>query len=709
MEESEIDLRAILGLLKRQLRLIFAVVVLGLAATGLALYFMIPIYTAETLVMVDPAPKDLLAPEAQTPNLSNDSARVDGEVELVRVETNLLRTVQALDLVNDPEFGVHLGLRDRLLAFVGLPQPELPTGEEALQTVMSNLRDAVTVQRRGLTYLLAIRARSGDPEMSSRIANTLTQAYIQQQLESKVNATLSARDIISERIEEAGAAVARSEDAFDQFVANNLQTIAEQTGRTDLLSVRRQLDALNSSRATLVASAQLAERGLSRQDWSAVARALQSEAITSLEAQRQELEQRLAGAAQGSQAAIDLRAELSQLEAELESQVDSDLTQFRSQIADAQTRVSELQQRLRTGVLEADLPAGILTSIYELQQSAEIARSQYQTFLERLNGLEAQAYLQQPDVRIVSEAVPPLDPSFPNHRLVLMLAGLGSLGLAIGLAFLVENYIGGFTSEDQLEAVLRMRVAAAVPRQKENDLVENSLADLIVASPLSVFSEAVRRIRMGTELASRRARAGSPSDKGIVVLVTSAVPGEGKSTMALSIARSYGLLGKNTLLIDADLRKPSIHRHLGIEPDSGLLDYLASNEDGLKLQKIVTPDSEGLQAIVGARPSEMATDQLASGDKLSRLIRLARDVFEVVVVDSPPIAPVVDGLYLAGFADVVVFVVQWANTSQREAKSAVDAIVEAKRPETEIVGVLNQQDISRSTYRSKYSAYYGYG
>jgi succinoglycan biosynthesis transport protein ExoP len=708
IEDDEFDLRGVLGVLRRRLRLILVTILLVLAVTGGIMLTLKPVYTASTLILVDPSRKDLLDPEAQMQGTSSDSARVESEVELVKSETTLLRVIEELNLVADPEFGVSLGLRDRLLAFLRIAEPQLPTGEAALQDVLGKVRDAVSAQRRGLTYLIAVQARAFDPARAATLANAVADAYIREQLEAKVRSTLASRDIINDRIAEAQQAVATSEQAFDGFIESNIDAITRETGRTDLAALRQQLQNVNADRARVASLAELANGSLTRRDWAGVASQLQSDALEQLEQQRRELETSFAGVADGSQRAIDLSAELDALEARMLDTAAAELTTLRQRIASSQAQATDLRVQLRSSVLSSDLPAAVLTSIYGLQQNAEIARTQYQTLLARLNDLNTQSTLQIPDSRIVSEALAPGDPSFPNPRLILSVAGVVALGLAISLAFLVENFVGGFTSEGQLKAVLKTPAVVAVPRQKGQASIGSDglgVADAITSAPLSSFAEAVRRIQIGVE--NRLRRAGRLRGDGAVIMVTSAVPNEGKTTMALSLARAYALSGHSTLLIDCDLRRPSVHRHLGMDTSAGLLEYLGTSESDVTLASILTIDQpSGAQVIVGARRSGIATDQLVTGAAFADLVQSARKSFEVVILDTPPIGPVVDGLHLVQHADCVVFVVRWADTSQSEAKGAINALREVMRPDTGILAVLNQQNRDQLSYRYSYYNYY---
>ena len=188
-------------------------------------------------------------------------------------------------------------------------------------------------------------------------------------------------------------------------------------------------------------------------------------------------------------------------------------------------------------------------------------------------------------------------------------------------------------------------------------------------------------------------------------MVSSAAPGEGKTTIALSLARAYALAGMSTLIIDADLRKPSIHKQLGMTASEGLLEYLANADSELK-SIMTVDDGSGAQIVLGSRRSDVATDQLVASKTFERLVKAARGNFDVVILDTPPVGPVVDGLYLTRLVDAIVFVVKWSDTPQQEARGAVRSILGAKPDKVPVLAVLNQQASNASAYRGKYAGYY---
>ncbi len=702
MDETEIDLRSILGVLRRQFRLIAVTVVAFLAIAGVALFALTPIYSATALVLFDPSNKNLLDPDMQTGSAASDNARIDSEVELMRSDNLLLQVIADEKLTSDPEFGPTIGVRNQLLSFLRLAPPTEISGEEALNQTLGKLRNAVSVQRRGLTYLIAVQARSTAPHRAAEIANALARAYIADQLGGKVKSVLNSRDILDARILEARNAIVQSEGAFDSFIQTNLDQIVADTGRTDLASTQariRELEQARAGNATLVVSL---ENDLAENDWAALVASLQSDALAELERQRAELDAQLEQTADPGVAG-SFREQLAEIDDRLRRTAETEVNALRTALSTDQERQDELRQDLRRQVLSSSLSADMLTRLYELQQTADLARNQYQTLLARSQDLDTQASLQVADSRFVSEALPPSRPSFPNNNLILILAGLAGLGVGIGLAFLYENLIGGFMSQEQLESVLKVRTAAVIPREKPKTENE-SLANMLVTNPLSVFSEAVRRLRASTDLALRRD--GENKDR-VVIMITSTAPNEGKTTTALALARSYALAGRNTILIDCDLRKPSVHRQLGIGPSFGLLDLLNQADGEFNVASIITGDQlTDLTIIPGARRSDIPTDQVLAGARFRHLIAAASKAYEVVILDTPPMGPVVDALYIAPYADAVLFVTRWGSTAQRDVKAAINGLLDVTSPGAAILGVLNQQNDTRASYQRKYGGYY---
>jgi polysaccharide biosynthesis transport protein len=166
--------------------------------------------------------------------------------------------------------------------------------------------------------------------------------------------------------------------------------------------------------------------------------------------------------------------------------------------------------------------------------------------------------------------LPPGDPAAPRKKMILIMAAISGLGFGLMLAFLKEYYFGGVVSASQLQNIMQVRVPVTV--QKALPPESGHCADLVIAAPMSPYSESFRKLRASIDMGAEFD--GILRDEALVVLVCSALQAEGKTTSAISLARTYALSGANTLLIDADLRKPNVERTTGCRSEVGFLDYL---------------------------------------------------------------------------------------------------------------------------------------
>ena len=702
------NIRDILGLLRRQAKLIIATFLVVVIVAAVGALSLTPIYSSSTLVLVDPSRKNLLDPNVPGTTSAQDSGRVDSEVEIIRSDGILMKVIQDANLVTDPEFGVKLGLRDRVAALLRIGDAQLPTGEEALGNVLTRLKSAVSVQRRGMTYLIAVTVRSESPEKAAMLANAIATTYITEQVQAKIDNSLASRDIIEQQITQAQQSLVQAERAYNDYISTNMDDIIRLTGRTDLRDIQAEIDNLEEMQSDVSGRAQTLRSGLDGGDMGVLLAELQSEAAQALEEERNRLLAQLQGAEQGSQTAVNLQQELASIEQSLVETAREELTTLQQSLSETDAAASAARQQRGSALFSGNLPPDIAAELYGLRQVSVNATSKYQALLSRMQDLETESSLQVADSRVVSAALAPIQPSFPNLPLILALSGMVAVGIGVALAFLFENYIGGFNSPEQLRAVTGQKLSTVLPLQHhEPDMA--SVADTLVTSPLSRYSEGVRRLRAMLDISLRKqeASAGKGETKGRVIMVSSALPGEGKTTVALSLARTYALAGQRVIILDCDLRKPSIHRHLNVDSSSGLVDVLSGEVPGKDLFKILINDPKSpLIAIVGTRRADLPTDQLVASRSFGQIIASARQRFDYIIIDSPPIEPVVDGLYLAQHADAIAFVVRWATTPQRAVVSALERLGTTMKPGTDILIGLNQQEGRSMAYSGSYSGSY---
>ncbi|HTJ56932.1 MAG TPA: GNVR domain-containing protein [Devosiaceae bacterium] len=385
-----------------------------------------------------------------------------------------------------------------------------------------------------------------------------------------------------------------------------------------------------------------------------------------------------------------------------------------SALAVAQNAISRNNQSASNS---ASPPAGVppdagdsRLEALRVQQNVQVIRTQYQALIARAQDLETQEYLQVPDSRLVSEAIAPAAPSAPNRRLILIMGGLAGLALGVGITVLKDVFTGGFTSVEAVEAILRTSAVAQLPKRSLPALVRGSVADSVVTAPFTAYSEAVRQLNVQADFMLRAAaeRPDVPTApykpaEGAVVVVTSTGAGEGKTVVSLSIARSFAISGRRTLLIDADSRRGDLRRHLKLSPAhnwSDIVDWARAPRE--EFRTLLTQDRlTDLDTLIWYRGNSKESPE-GSYVELTKILAAAKRNFDVVIVDTPPVGLVADALVLAESADLVLFVLKWGRTSRIRASYALRSLKSVLPPKVRILSTLNQR---KGKNKSKY--YYG--
>lgn len=703
MRQADFDLRDAILVLHRQRGLILATV---LVSFGLALAYCLvatPVFRATTLVQVDVQGSNLLDPNAANQQQSAVlNARLDSEVEILRSASMALAVVQAGQLIRSPEFGAKLGWGEKLFLLLGLDwspaalrshfglQNPAVTAADLVNDTLGRLQEAVEIQRQGLSYLIGITVSAATPQTAADIANLYATTYIDLGVAGKTTALIAARDVLRRQITTAQKHLAATETALNGFIDTNLARLEAESGDPAIAELRRNLAAAKADQATVLQRVNAAEAAVKAQDWRAVSQSLGDAAVQELERQRLELKARMAAAGQGSAKASDLGAELARLDGSLaqKSQLALDLAQ--QTVTQASQREARARDDLRTALLRSDLSAEMLAELFNLQQSATLARSQYQTLLAREQDMGTLANLQIADVRVVAQALAPAEPAAPHKALILGLAVIFGAGLGAMLAFFKEFSVDGITSLQQLQTILQTNVPVAVPDVGRQ--VASFPADLVAKAALSPYAESFRKLRAALDWNKDAKTAASGSAR--VILICSALQAEGKTTTAIALARTYALSGASVLLIDADLRNPSVESRLVTTTSVGLLDYLLSwgTQDPQLPQAVHDPLSSVVVLTAGVR-TMVPTDQLLNGKAWQQLLASLKQEFDVIIIDSPPVLPVVDTRYLLGDADAVVQVVRYGTTTQSAARDAALQVQDRLRPEARLIGVLSHETL----------------
>ncbi len=424
-----------------------------------------------------------------------------------------------------------------------------------------------------------------------------------------------------------------------------------------------------------------------------------------------------------------MRAQLHDTQRLINEEVKRILEGTRNAYAVAKSREESLQKSLDEvqGVSTDAGPAQV--RLRQLQREAEANRTIYESFLARYKETSARESLEMPDLRIVTRADIPIAPSFPKRLLILGVAVFLGLGLGCVAALIADYLDRRIKTIEQAEAISGLPAIAAIPLVSTRELarmakqgrweldhydprtvrllppaLQPPLMRYAVEEPTSTFAEAVRAVRLALLRASRR----EPSR---VVMIASSVDAECKTTLAVNLALSLSVLGIRTIVVEGDLRNPELTRSLCPRTSGGLFEVALGR---MPLQHAVLVEQEtGLAILPCPLPRNVtALTEFISADGMTAIFRELRRHYEVIIVDSPPLAPLVDGRALAELADHIIFAIGWDQTPQDVVVHALDMLGPVY---DRILGtVLTRVDLRRlrlyDYYRS--SAYikpYGYG
>lgn len=695
---NELSLLELLLVLRRRAGLIATILLIG-CGLSIGLLSLVPrTYLARTIVLIEP---DRGRP-GETPGLALagvDSALVDSQVQILASRSLAREIVVNLRLMDDPELRAPLPSPGRIVAglwerLVGAPEagagidPREERADDPIAELVDRFLERLTVAREGRTYAIAVAFKAGDPEKAARIANAVAEHYLLAQLASKVERAERASAWLGERL---AAAKAQHEADLAALAALRERAGAggERTGRDGerLLQLERELVAASLERAAKEARIARLKEQIRRGEPVAPVEDLGSSTLLqnlhALKAQSLRREAELkAEYGDRHPRIVDARREIAELQARIEAEQATVLREQEGLLQIARAKEQALERELERVKARAGERERVGQELAALEQRAEISRRLYESYLGQVERSAQGEAAQRPDARIISEAVPPTAPAFPQPRLVLSVAFTVSTIVALVAVYLAELAEKGFRTAEDLRAVLGLAPLATLPRlpRRTGAAPEAHLLE----RPNGRFAEAVRAL-----LASLVAGPGEA--RGRVVLITSCLPGEGKTTLAMCLGRLAAAEGLRTLLIDADLRRPRVRELLGPEPRPGLVELLRGE---CTLESVLRLDPPtGLVVLPGSGRLDRPT-RLLGPEGLGRLLAACRTRFDLVILDTAPLLAVADARLIAPSVDRALLVVRWGTTGRA---LAARALADARELEGKLVGaVLNRVDTRKA-------------
>ena len=676
-------------------------------------------YTATALVMIQPQENRIVDLQQVAQGLSASPRDLETEIKFISSHENLARAVDRLDLKANPSLIFPEQESGALASVLAGNQPiaapadhgpsddEQPDAIAFRENAIAVLSGGLEVFQSGDSNILTISYTSTDPSRAALLADGIAKAYVDSQLDQKLAETRHAKTWLTDQVAGLRLRVMDSERTIEQFrAAHDLtesgggqldgQLVAALT--TELIDAHADR---TSKEAALQRVIQLRDKG----DYELLAGVLSSPMIINLREQELDLlrsEAELSGVYGEQHPRIqELQAEKARVAERTQREIDSAIRGLENEAAVARSREDAFQESLKEAKSQSALSGPAEVQLRELEREAAANRTLYESFLVRVKETELQEQLIEADARVVSPAQVPLVPSSRSPLFFAIIGFTGSLFIGSTLAMVLEQMDSSLRTRRQVEELLGVKALGLVPAVQDAD---PNLSGYLGSKPGSAYAEGVRTVY--TQL--RLADAAAPPQ---VILVTSALPGEGKTSLAISLAMCAAQLRQKTLLVDLDLRQPAVGRRLGLPAEIGVLELIA--DDSRQFRDVVQSHTDSGVDVLPVAQGHRSPVPFLAADRLQLLLEEARGIYDCIIVDTPPVLGVADVKVLARCVDAVLFVIRWQSTKRDAAQSALKELSDVS---ANVVGAaFNNVDMRRHAYYaygdagqyfSKYSRYY---
>lgn len=643
---------------RKELILIAFVAFMALAAVWILT--VTPTYTVESRILLSTRAGEVSNFDATSTPTPPDAETIQSEIQLLTSRPLIARLIADLNLANDPEFNPALrsSMMGRLSGELDV-RPGAPDNERMIDRVLSKL----SVYQKGTSRVVAISFTSSNARMAAKIANRLPELYIAEQIKQKNNLNSEATKWLSQQIDDLRVKVQSSEAAVEAYRSESglFLTNGSTVPQQQLTDLNSQLSLAEAERAETEAKLQNARSLVAEgKAVNSAAAVLQSPLIQSLRQQEVALRADIAQMSEtylpSHPKMVSAQANLDDLDGQITKEVNKVIQGLANDARVSSARVASLRASLkrlqaRMGSLNQDE-----VQLRALERDASTNRALLESFLKRYEEAKARA---EADARtsnatIVSRAQELSEPTFPKKGEVLTLAIFAGLFLSLIISVFAEVFSRGFRTAEQVERVTGTPFLGLTPELGR--FAQGGPAGDVQREPLGLYAESIRGLQGNVMLArvgDRRAR---------TVLITSSQKAEGKTSTAASLARILAMGGYRTLLLDADMRSPSVHLTLGMPEQAGLSELLTGRA---AFAQVIRQDFGSYAHVIQAGgPISNPTAALASS-QMQWVLKALEQTYDFVIIDSPPVMAAADAKVLAKMTDVTVLVTRWSFTSRR--------------------------------------------
>jgi polysaccharide biosynthesis transport protein len=738
-------LTAVVQLARRHYSIILLFALVGLLCGIFYLQFAPSKFTAQAQMLIDRSKSPFVQQQSIIQDVPLDTAQLESQMQILRSPGIASAVVEQLHLADDEDFvksgrglfGSLTGsLRDILPYFRRATPSEAQLVQQAVGILLANL----SVSRVGVTYLIDISFRSTNRERAAQIANAVANEYIAEQLSVKFEANRQASEWLQARREQLRLQSAAAERAVNSYKSQNkiVDSGGKLIGDQELTQLNTQVIIARTKTSEAQARLNRIEVTLRADGADAAADATVSDAlsnpvITKLRQDYLEYSNRekdyAARFGKDHLAVLNLRNKVRDLRSSIKSELQRLAETYKSDYVIAKQQQDDLEKQLAGTVAQSQLSNSAQVTLRDLEGAAQSARSLFNLFQQRLLEFTQQESFPAVEARIIAPAGVPEESRSLSYP-IMVIAGFTCAGLifGVGLGFLRDAMDRVFRTSDQVEAALGVPCVALVPLVKEDERKHRDscdynpssgsvaprtissrgdVASTVLRSPLSPFAESIRSIKLSADL-------NASNSSSSVIGFTSCVPNEGKSTISCSLAQLVAQVGGRVIIIDCDLRNPNLSRRLAPTASVGLIEVL-TGEKSLD-EAIWVEASTRMEFLPVLRHKQLIhTSEILASASMMRLVDQLRSRYDCVVVDLPPLAPIVDARATTHLIDSYFLVIEWGRTKtelvQRALKNAhgiyehlVGVVLNKANMKT-----INRYDVNNGQwYHNKYYSRYGY-
>lgn len=721
-----------LAFLRRRYLVIALAAIFG-SILGLAyLWVTPPVYTAQVQILLENPKAQFSQEQSILAASALDSSQFETQIQLLKSRGIAAEVIKRLKLAEDPDFnGSQPSIASMLSRIRGLissspAETQAGTPDQPQDALITAFQSRVAVGRVGYSNLIEVGFSASKPARAAEIVNVIADAYIANQLNAKLEASRRARDWMQDRLRDLGEQALAAERAVSAYKSQNNvvssggkpideQQISELN--SGLVTARAQtadaLAKLTRYEAILKANAQ-SSSSIGNLD-AAGTDALNSPIINNLRQQYLELERRVAEwtprFGRDHVAVVNLRNRMRELRGSILDEVKRYAETSRSEYEIAKLRQQEMEKRLSDAVTQSRSTNLAELTIRELDSKAKNLRSLHDSFLQRYVGSAQQETFPISEVRVMSPAVPPQSKSKPKGVLIMALGLIGGAALGAGLGLFRELMDRVFHTPAQIETTLGLPCLALVPALgsekpsrsgswgteqdvRQRKISTSSAFHRAIDKPSSRFAESIRAVKFAIDMNPGKA----PNQ---VIGITSALPNEGKTTIAASLAQLITHSGKTVVIVDCDLRNPSLSSSLAANATAGIAEIVNRSRT---IEETIWRDPKTRLALLPAvrRTPAFHTNEMLATNSMRLLFDELRATYDYIIVDLPPLTPLVDVRTTTNFIDCFVLVVQWGQTKADVVRHALHTAPNIQ--ECLIGAVLNKTDIKAM---SRYDSYCG--